>query len=1055
MRQLFARLSRPSAISAAVALVTALAIGWGAMPALAATPVCTWTGGSADWNTAADWSCANTADTVPTSSDDVVIPDFANPDIASVDASARSITESAAGTVNVETGRTLTISSSGTTSFAGHVNVNGTGVLTLGDPTSWPSGAQITDSGTININSSLSVPAAATVGGGGVVKVGVNGSINSDPGSAKTVTFLPEMDNDGTCVGCGVTVTSGTLELQHGDAGSTTGNYSVVGAATLQVDTGTFEAPSVTGLGTVFVAGSSHLTVGSSDTFTPGGLTINGGGAPTATLNKNVSVGTFTTGGFGSRDGTGNLTVTGTADLSGNVTLSGGTTTVADTVASSTIGSGLLLDGTTLTLDAPTDRTTNGPILLGGNPSTLNIDSSLDVTGASAPITGNSSSVVNVGPVGSITADPGANQETDIFVPVNNEGTVTTKTGKLVLFDGSTGTNSGGYVIDAGGTLELEGTAPFNSPSVTGAGTFFDFGPIATVGSTDTFSPANLQLGNGGTLTLNGNHSIVNLLDSGGGTRNGTGTLTITGSMTIPNAGGVNLSGGTTTVAGSASPVSFETAGGVNVIGATLNLDASAAWTTSQIELESTSTLNVNSTLMESGTPAMGADSGSVLHVASGGSLTLDPGSGKSFFTSTQIQNDGTTVIASGTTTSAGFTQSGGTTTVASGAELDGPVAVTGGTLKGNGTLGGPVSNTGGTVAPGSSPGTLTDKGDYTQGPGGTLAEEITGTTPGTQFDQLLVDGALSLDGTLAIDSTSFTPVSTDTFKIVSGASSRNGTFAALTGATVNGATYSTRYDTDGVTLLVSGSPPPPNQTLSVTFAGVGTGSVSDGASLSCSATCQHQYPQGTVVHLTATPTSGSSFAGWSGGGCSGTGTCTVTMSADQAITATFSAIPADTHTLSVSESGTGSGSVTSGPAGISCGSTCSNTFTAGAQVTLTATADAGSTFAGWSGGGCTGTGSCTVTLNSDTTVTANFAANQPPAPRTQCVVPKLKGKRLGAAKRAITKAHCRVGKITRVNSKRKQRGRVLSQKPKPGKHLRKGSKVALTVGKGRGHAAG
>jgi hypothetical protein len=116
-------------------------------------------------------------------------------------------------------------------------------VLTLGDPTSWPNGAQITDSGTINVNSSLSVPAPATVGGGGVVKIGASGSIDSDPGDTKNVTFVPELDNDGTCGGCGATVTSGTLELQNGDAGSTTGDYSVASKATLHVDKGTFEAP--------------------------------------------------------------------------------------------------------------------------------------------------------------------------------------------------------------------------------------------------------------------------------------------------------------------------------------------------------------------------------------------------------------------------------------------------------------------------------------------------------------------------------------------------------------------------------------------------------------------------------------------------------------------------------------------------------------------------------------------------------------------------------------------------------------------------------------------
>jgi fibronectin-binding autotransporter adhesin len=965
MRQLLAGFaSQPSAVGAAVALIAALAIGWSAAPALAATPVCTWTGGSADWNTATDWSCANTGDTIPTSSDDVIIGDFGNPDVTSVDANARSITESAAGTLNIETGRTLTISSSGSSSLAGHINVNGTGVLTLGDPTTWSQAdlATVTDSGTLNVNSSLSVTGTGAVQGGGLVKVGTNGSITTDPGSAKTVTFVPKLDDDGTCNGCAVTVSSGTLELQNGDAGTTTGNYSVAGGATLQVDNGTFDAPSVTGSGTVFLAGTSHLTVGSSDTFTPAGLTINGGGGPTATLNKDVSVATFTTGGFGSRDGTGTLTVTGTADFTGNFTLDGGTTTIADTVASSTIATGVVLNGATLNLDAPTNRTTDGGLQLGGNPSTLNINSSFDVTGANAPITGNSSSLVNIGPTGALTADPGSNHETDIFVPVNNEGTVTTKTGTLALFDGITGTNSGGYVIAANGILELEGTAPFNSPSVTGAGTFWDEGPTATVGSTDTFSPADVKLGNGGTLTLNRAASIVNLLDSGGGTRNGTGTLTITGSITIPAAGGVTFSGGTTTVASSASPVSLETGGGVNLSGATLNLDVPTTWTTSPIGLGSASTLNINSTFLDSGTQTMGFGSDSVLHVESTGSLTVDPGSGKSFTTETQIQNEGTIAIASGTTTSAGLTQSNGTTTVASGAELDGPVTLAGGTLKGNGTLGGPVSNTGGTVAPGSSPGTLTINGAYTQGPGGTLAEQITGTTPGTQFDRLLVAGPLSLGGTLAIDSTSFTPASTDTFKIVSGASSRSGTFAALTGTTVNGATYSAQYDTDGMTLLVSGPPPPPDQTLSVTFAGAGAGSVSDGASLSCSAGCQHKYPQGTVVHLTATPASGSTFAGWAGGGCSGTGTCT-------------------------------------------------------------------------------------VTLNGDTSVTANFTANQPPPPPTQCVVPKLKGKKLGAAKNAIRKAHCSVGKVTKVKSKKRHKNRVISQNPKPGAHLKKGSKVALKVG--------
>jgi hypothetical protein len=80
-----------------------------------------------------------------------------------------------------------------------------------------------------------------------------------------------------------------------------------------------------------------------------------------------------------------------------------------------------------------------------------------------------------------------------------------------------------------------------------------------------------------------------------------------------------------------------------------------------------------------------------------------------------------------------------------------------------------------------------------------------------------------------------------------------------------------------------------------------------------------------------------------------------------------------DHHNLTVTKDGTGTGSVTSTPAGIDCGSTCTSSFGIGDQVTLTATPDSGSNFTGWTGGGCSGTGTCVVTISADTTVTATF----------------------------------------------------------------------------------
>jgi len=69
------------------------------------------------------------------------------------------------------------------------------------------------------------------------------------------------------------------------------------------------------------------------------------------------------------------------------------------------------------------------------------------------------------------------------------------------------------------------------------------------------------------------------------------------------------------------------------------------------------------------------------------------------------------------------------------------------------------------------------------------------------------------------------------------------------------------------------------------------------------------------------------------------------------------------------SEDRAGSGTVTSAPAGIVCGASCSASYASGTVVTLTAAA--GSTFTGWSGA-CTGTGSCTVAMSA-AAVTASF----------------------------------------------------------------------------------
>ena len=164
---------------------------------------------------------------------------------------------------------------------------------------------------------------------------------------------------------------------------------------------------------------------------------------------------------------------------------------------------------------------------------------------------------------------------------------------------------------------------------------------------------------------------------------------------------------------------------------------------------------------------------------------------------------------------------------------------------------------------------------------------------------------------------------------------------------------------------------------LTVVPAGTGTGTVTSAPSgINCGSVCLASFTSGASVTLSASPIGGSTFAGWSGGGCSGTGSCVVTMSAATSVTATFTAAVTN-YTLTVAASG--SGAVNSTPSGISnCSATsgtCSAPYASGTQVTLSAAPGNGWSFTGWSGGGCTGTGTCTVTLVADTSVTATFAA--------------------------------------------------------------------------------
>lgn len=167
---------------------------------------------------------------------------------------------------------------------------------------------------------------------------------------------------------------------------------------------------------------------------------------------------------------------------------------------------------------------------------------------------------------------------------------------------------------------------------------------------------------------------------------------------------------------------------------------------------------------------------------------------------------------------------------------------------------------------------------------------------------------------------------------------------------------------------------------LSVHVAGVGHVRAA-ALGLDCTDDCRVPVPMGASVSLVATGDASHTFSAW-GGDCASAGaetTCTIEMSADRDVTATF--VGAMT-TLEVSVSG--AGRVTSGDGAIDCGgggSQCSVELPIGTHVALHAAAIGTDVFGAWSGTSvCTDVGSadCAFDLAGATSLHATFTDGRP-----------------------------------------------------------------------------
>jgi Divergent InlB B-repeat domain len=112
----------------------------------------------------------------------------------------------------------------------------------------------------------------------------------------------------------------------------------------------------------------------------------------------------------------------------------------------------------------------------------------------------------------------------------------------------------------------------------------------------------------------------------------------------------------------------------------------------------------------------------------------------------------------------------------------------------------------------------------------------------------------------------------------------------SLTGISCPVASFCAAVDASGNLFIGTGTPSS-QHTLMILETGTGAGVIASAPfGITCGTACTHAFDNGTPVTLTATPAADSTFAGWSGSGCAGTGFCEISMASDVVMTATFTA---------------------------------------------------------------------------------------------------------------------------------------------------------------------
>ena len=628
---------------------------------------------------------------------------------------------------------TLTVAAGATFQIPGGLQWNG-GTL-AGDGTTRTTNGLIGNTAptTLNNNHTLTVAGGTFAYNGSVPNLlTIGGTANFNIEAGATVAMAPNSVIAGTSTD-GLTVSGGgvldtTAGLSTIGNGTLNGTIATGAAGRLDIGSGVFtmSAGAVTGSGTIGVTGGT-LAVDASLTFP----------------NLVLTAGTLT--------GSGALTVNG-GSWSGGTMAGTGTTTLAGTFTFSmgsvkTLGRNLINNGAV---------TENDGFALTGAAEVTNAAAATWLSQGDAPMT----CTACTGRFHNVGGYTRSGFFVTYTVPFDNDGQFTIGSGAQGVNLGGGGTHTGDFAVASISLLVFGGNHTFSSTSdiagdgtVRFAGTALHEGTVVIGGTL-----ALLGVTAGSTATFNTTAPVQAPHIDIFGTMAGNADVNVTGGS------GTSTISGAATVAGAGTGTSF-----LNIAaGATLRIAAGGTQTLDGRTINNAGTFLING----------------ALGVGTGGGNVINTGTLRGQATATfapVVQNQATAEFLSGTVAfTGGYSQSAGNTLL-NGGGFSSPLAInfTGGSLTGTGTITGDVSHAG-TIAPGLSPGAITVTGNLGLAPASIVNIEIAGTTPATQYDQLNVGGAATLDGTLNVTFISgFSPADDDVFDVVTWGT-RSGAFSAV-----------------------------------------------------------------------------------------------------------------------------------------------------------------------------------------------------------------------------------------------------------------------------------